>query len=42
MGYPTQVSLIEVGPRDGLQNEGAFVASDKKIEFINLLSHTGL
>jgi len=40
--YPQDVTLIEVGPRDGLQNESAFVATEKKIELINLLSHTGL
>lgn len=40
--YPDHVTLIEVGPRDGLQNELAFVSSVKKIELINLLSLTGL
>ena len=36
------VFLLEVGPRDGLQNETNFVATKHKIEFINLLSQTGL
>lgn len=36
------VILLEVGPRDGLQNELNFVPTKHKIEFINLLSHTGL
>ncbi|MGV3740270.1 MAG: hydroxymethylglutaryl-CoA lyase [Gammaproteobacteria bacterium] len=36
------VILLEVGPRDGLQNEPNFVPTKHKIEFINLLSHTGL
>ncbi|MFZ4077387.1 MAG: hydroxymethylglutaryl-CoA lyase [Legionellaceae bacterium] len=36
------VTLIEVGPRDGLQSERSFVPTHKKIEFINLLSHSGL
>ena len=40
--YPKQVTLIEVGPRDGLQNESAFVDSAHKVEFINLLSQSGL
>lgn len=40
--FPQQVSLIEVGPRDGLQNEPAFVDSAHKIELINLLSQSGL
>ncbi len=42
MDYPQHVTIIEVGPRDGLQNESSFVSSDQKIEFINLLSQTGL
>ncbi len=42
MPYPKQVTLIEVGPRDGLQNEPNFVPSEQKIELINALSHTGL
>lgn len=40
--YPSQVTLVEVGPRDGLQNEKQIIESDKKIEFVNLLSQTGL
>lgn len=39
---PKTVTLIEVGPRDGLQSERAFVPTHKKIEFINLLSQSGL
>ncbi len=42
MDYPQHVTIIEVGPRDGLQNESSFVATDTKIELINLLSQTGL
>lgn len=42
MDYPKHVTLIEVGPRDGLQNESSFVSSEYKIELINLLSHSGL
>lgn len=42
MTYPKQVTLIEVGPRDGLQNESSFVYTEHKIELINLLSQTGL
>ena len=36
------VILLEVGPRDGLQNETTFVTTKHKIDFINLLSQTGL
>ncbi|XP_064091101.1 hydroxymethylglutaryl-CoA lyase, mitochondrial-like isoform X1 [Macrobrachium nipponense] len=39
--YPRQVKIVEVGPRDGLQNEKALVPTDVKIEFINRLSHAG-
>lgn len=42
MDYPQHVTIIEVGPRDGLQNESSFVASDHKIKLINLLSQSGL
>jgi len=34
--------MVEVGPRDGLQNEAAIVPADVKIELINRLSATGL
>ena len=36
------MTLIEVGPRDGLQNQSTFVDSAHKIKLINLLSHSGL
>jgi hydroxymethylglutaryl-CoA lyase len=36
------VTIIEVGPRDGLQNESQFVPTSKKIELINQLSQSGL
>ncbi|QRN04424.1 hydroxymethylglutaryl-CoA lyase [Legionella sp. MW5194] len=42
MNYPNQVTLVEVGPRDGLQNEITFVSTRKKIELINQLSQSGL
>lgn len=42
MKLPKQVSIVEVGPRDGLQNEKQFVPTDVKVEFINQLSATGL
>ena len=38
--YP--VRIVEVGPRDGLQNEKTIIASAAKIELINRLSQTGL
>jgi hydroxymethylglutaryl-CoA lyase len=42
MTLPTSVKMVEVAPRDGLQNEEKSVPTDIKIEFINLLSETGL
>ncbi|KOO44014.1 hydroxymethylglutaryl-CoA lyase [Priestia koreensis] len=35
------VTLIEVGPRDGLQNESQFVPTDVKIQFIHKLKQAG-
>src|ERR1700751_3524792 len=32
------ITVVEVGPRDGLQNESADVATTDKIEFVNRLS----
>src|SRR5215210_2341689 len=40
--YPAQVSVREVGPRDGLQNEAGWVPTEQKISLINALSRTGL
>lgn len=42
MNYPAKVKIVEVGPRDGLQNEKAVIDSADKIELINRLSDTGL
>lgn len=39
--YPKKVKIVEVGPRDGLQNEKKLVPTDVKIEFINRLSRAG-
>ncbi|WP_430785717.1 hydroxymethylglutaryl-CoA lyase [Virgibacillus flavescens] len=41
MNFPEHVSIKEVGPRDGLQNESEMVPTDAKIEWINMLSETG-
>jgi hydroxymethylglutaryl-CoA lyase len=37
-----RVTVVEVGPRDGLQNEQVTISTADKIEFVNLLSATGL
>lgn len=36
------VNIVEVGPRDGLQNEKGTIPVDVKVELINRLSHAGL
>jgi hydroxymethylglutaryl-CoA lyase len=41
-GLPDQVTIYEVGPRDGLQNESAIVDLAVKAEFINRLVDSGL
>lgn len=42
MALPTYVKIVDVGPRDGLQNEKTIVPTDVKIELINRLSEAGL
>src|SRR5436190_21705560 len=39
---PKEVRVVEVGPRDGLQNESKTVPTEKKAEFIRLLAAAGL
>src|SRR6266567_3273096 len=39
---PRAVRIVEVGPRDGLQNEAQIVPTGKKAEFISLLAAAGL
>jgi hydroxymethylglutaryl-CoA lyase len=39
---PKIVRIVEVGPRDGLQNESRTVPTEKKAEFIRLLTAAGL
>lgn len=40
--YPSKVDIIEVGPRDGLQNEKDFVSVEAKISLIDALVEAGL
>ncbi|MEY4729755.1 MAG: hypothetical protein RL020_913 [Pseudomonadota bacterium] len=39
---PRQVKIVEVGPRDGLQNEQQIIATATKIELIQRLANAGL
>ena len=42
MNWPDSVTITEVGPRDGLQNEPAAIPLEQKIEMVDRLSRTGL
>ncbi len=41
MHVPAKVMVVEVGPRDGLQNERAAISTPDKIAFIDRLTHAG-
>jgi hydroxymethylglutaryl-CoA lyase len=41
MTLPSRVRIVEVGPRDGLQNEPARIATADKIAFVDRLSDAG-
>jgi hydroxymethylglutaryl-CoA lyase len=41
-GLPSRVTIWEVGPRDGLQNEPGIIDTSTKIEFIERLGDAGL
>jgi len=40
-GLPAAVKIVEVGPRDGLQNEKEIIAPDIKVALINQLTAAG-
>src|SRR5215212_8394974 len=42
MRVPPRVTIVEVGPRDGLQNETAHITTADKIAFVDRLSAAGL
>ena len=42
MTFPQKVKIVEVGPRDGLQNESHLLSVAEKVDFIDSLSDTGL
>ena len=39
---PHAVRVVEVGPRDGLQNEKVRIPTEQKIQFIQMLAAAGL
>jgi len=42
MSFPGQVKIVEVGPRDGLQNEASTVPAEIKVQLIEMLADAGL
>ena len=42
MTFPARVRIVEVGPRDGLQNEAAIVPLDAKVALVDALAGAGL
>ncbi len=40
--FPSKVNIVEVGPRDGLQNEAVPVPTEAKVAFIQALAEAGL
>lgn len=42
ISFPDSVEIIEVGPRDGLQNLESFVPTATKVDFINMIKKAGL
>lgn len=42
MSRPARVTVVEVGPRDGLQNEATAIGTPQKVEFVDRLSAASL
>ena len=42
MALPESVSIREVGPRDGFQNEPEVIPTERKVQLIDMLARTGL
>ncbi|XPF94566.1 hydroxymethylglutaryl-CoA lyase [Colwellia sp. RE-S-Sl-9] len=40
--FPTTVTIVEVGPRDGLQNEKQLISAEDKISLIDMLADAGV
>jgi hydroxymethylglutaryl-CoA lyase len=41
MALPSRVSIVDVGPRDGLQNEKQMIPADVKVELVDRLTDAG-
>lgn len=42
MGQPSKVTVVEVGPRDGLQMEKTFIPTETKVAIINAMTRAGI
>ena len=42
MSLPTKIKIVEVGPRDGLQNEATVIPTPVKLQLIEMLGEAGL
>ena len=42
MALPERARIVDVGPRDGLQNEKAMIATDVKVVLVDRLTDAGL
>ena len=42
MSFPERVKIVEVGPRDGLQNESVTVPAETKVQLVEKLADAGL
>jgi len=42
MNYPPSLKIVEVGPRDGLQNEKTSLDTETRVELITQLTNAGL
>ncbi len=41
-GKQRKIKIVEVGPRDGLQNEKSIISTHTKVDLIERLAHSGL
>jgi len=42
MRYPSQVTIVEVGPRDGFQVERKFIPTELKVEIVDAIASAGV
>ncbi len=42
MTFPKHIKIVEVGPRDGLQNEAEIISTEDKVKLIEYLGESGL